>query len=53
VLTNNGDSELWKWTARGYREPDGETLRPGSWCAEEYVSREKAELAALKFYLEK
>lgn len=46
VLQCKGDNENWKFTARGYRELENE------W-SEEFVNREQAEEAALKFYLEK
>ena len=44
VIQNDGPSESWCWTARGWREPD-------EW--QEEVSREAAEQAALRWYLEK
>ena len=45
VLQNGGSSEDWRWTARGWREPE--------YWSEAFSTREKAEEAALVFYLDK
>lgn len=45
VLQEGGSSEAWRWTARGWREPE-------DW-SEPWASREQAERAALQFYLQK
>jgi hypothetical protein len=52
VVQNGGSSESWKWTARGWREPDDD------WMVDAYgwvnnVSRAGAEKEALRFYMEK
>lgn len=52
VVQDNGSSESWKWTARGYREPDeGDSADEQGWVSA--VSQKQAEKAALAFYLEK
>lgn len=52
VVQNGRSSENWKWTARGWREPDECHESNGDgWCEE--ASRERAENEALKFYMEK
>lgn len=52
VIQNHGASEGWKWTARGWRTP-GEYDGADQFGWIDNVTRDGAELAALKFYLEK
>jgi len=52
VVQCSGSSESWRWTARGWREPcDDWGIDGQGWV--EVTTREFAEEAALRFYLEK
>lgn len=52
VLQNGRGSESWKWTARGWREPDdGDHCDAYGWC--NAITRSQAETEALWWYLEK
>jgi len=52
VVQNGRSSENWKWTCRGWREPDecDESDSEG-WVG--CVSREEAEKSALQWYMQK
>ena len=52
VVQCSGSSEAWKWTARGWREPDEcDGADAEGWV--EATTRTIAEQAALKWYMEK
>jgi hypothetical protein len=45
VIQENHEGEDWRWACRGWREPET------AW-SESFTTREKAESAALEFYLQ-